>query len=213
MTVPAPGTTTIANGIAVHASAFSKRGVAKVELYLNGSRWAVNAGIPFGPTGQPMSDYAFPLPATVPDGVIDVVVKAYDDLGIVTATDPVTVTKGAPCTTADTCLPDQTCDAGRCEWAAPTAALGASCTYDQFCTTWQCTETTEGKRCSQPCSVDEPTSCPTGFDCLGDAKSGICWPQDTGGCCSVASPSSQGPWIHAGTAALLAGLLMRRRKR
>jgi MYXO-CTERM domain-containing protein len=117
------------------------------------------------------------------------------------------------CEPADTCLSDQVCDGGRCMWPAPTAQLGASCEYDQFCTTWQCTETTEGKRCSQPCSVDEPTSCPSGFDCLGDAKSGICWPQDTGGCCSVASPSSEGPWIHAGTAALLAGLLMRRRKR
>jgi hypothetical protein len=212
MTVPAPGTTTIANGVAVHANAFSKRGVTRVELYLNGARWLVDPGIPFGPNGQPASDYAFPLPASVPDGVIDIIVKAYDDLGIVTATDPLTVTKGAPCTSADTCLPDQMCNSGRCEWPAPTAKLGASCSYDQFCTTWQCTETSDGKRCTQPCSIDEPTSCPTGFDCLGDAQSGICWPANTGGCCSAA-PSSQVPWGHAGTAALVAALLMRRRKR
>jgi MYXO-CTERM domain-containing protein len=213
MIVPQPGQTTITNGIAVHASASSKRGVARVELYLNGARWAVDPGVPFGQNGQPESDYAFPLASNLPDGIIDVVVKAYDDLGIVTASDPITVTKGAPCTSADTCLSDQVCDGGRCMWPAPTVELGASCEYDQFCTTWQCSETSEGKRCSQPCSIDEPTSCPSGFDCLGDAQSGICWPTDSGGCCSVSGASEHGPWGHLGAAALVAGLLMRRRKR
>lgn len=213
MTYPLATTMTISNGVAIHASASSERGLAKVELYLNGARWAVDPGVPFGPQGQPPSDYAFPVSSTIPDGVIDIVVKGYDDLGTTTATDPVTVTKGAPCTTADSCLPDQTCTAGRCAWPAPTGELGAACTYDQFCTTWQCAETTEGKRCSQPCSIDEPTSCPTGFDCLGDAQSGICWPADSGGCCSVAAGPSRGAWAHVGTAALVLGLLMRRRKR
>jgi hypothetical protein len=213
MIVPAPGQTTITNGIAVHANAFSKRGIAKVELFFNGSRWAVDPGVPFGPNGQPSSDYPFPLPSNLPDGVIDVLVKAYDDLGIMTATDAITVTKGAPCTSADSCLDDQICDAGRCMWPEPTAELGASCDYDQFCTTWQCSETSEGKRCSQPCSIDEPTSCPSGFECLGDAHSGICWPTDSGGCCSVAPRSGRDLPLHAGLAALVAGLVMRRRKR
>jgi len=212
LTVPAPGQSTISNGIALHANAFSRRGIAHVEFYLNNSRWADDPGVPFGPTGQPMADYAFPITSAVPDGVIDILIKAYDDLGTVTATTPITVTKGAPCTTADQCLKDQSCDAGRCAWPAPTAELGADCTYDQFCTTWQCTQTTGGQKCSQPCSIDEPTSCPKNFDCLGDAKSGFCWPADSGGCCSVADSSSS-VWAHAGAAALVAGLLLRRRKR
>jgi hypothetical protein len=212
LTFPVAGQTTITNGIAIHANASSQRGVAHVELYLNGSRWLDDPGVPFGPNGQPASDYAFPLPSTLPDGVIDIVVKAYDDLGIVTATPTVTVTKGSPCTSSDQCLHDQTCDAGKCEWPAPTAALGAPCTYDQFCTSWQCTQTNDGQKCSQSCSIDEPTSCPKGFDCIGDAKSGFCWPQTSGGCCSVAD-SSDAIWAHAGFAALVAGLLMRRRKR
>jgi hypothetical protein len=212
LTVPAAGQTTISNGLALHASASSQRGIAHVEFYLNGSRWVDDPGVPFGPNGQPAADYAFPISGAVPDGVIDIAVKAYDDLGLVTATSTVTVTKGSPCTTADQCLADQTCDAGKCAWPAPTAELGASCTYDQFCTTWQCTQTTGGQKCSQPCSIDEPTSCPTGFDCLGDAQSGFCWPADSGGCCSVAD-SSDAIWAHAGFAALVAGLLMRRRKR
>jgi MYXO-CTERM domain-containing protein len=93
------------------------------------------------------------------------------------------------------------------------AELGASCEYDQFCTTWECAETSDGKRCTQPCSIDEPTSCPSGFDCIGDAQSGICWPTASGGCCSAAPESGRGPWGHVGAAALVAGLLMRRRKR
>ena len=212
LTVPTAGQTTITNGIAIHANASSKRGVAHVELYLNGSRWLDDAGVPFGPTGQPASDYAFPLPSNVPDGVIDIAVKAYDDLGIVTATPTVTVTKGSPCTTSDQCLKDQSCDSGKCEWPAPTAELGASCTYDQACTTWQCTQTNDGQKCSQPCSIDEPTSCPKDFDCLGDAQSGFCWPAASGGCCSVAD-SGGAIWGHVGAAALVASLLMRRRKR
>ena len=212
LTFPPAGATTITSGVAIHAAASSVRGVAHVELYLNGSRWLDDAGVPFGPRGQPASDYAFPLPANVPDGIIDIVVKAYDDLGQVSSTAPVTVTKGAPCTGADQCLKDQTCDAGRCAWPAPTAALGASCTYDQICESWQCTQTTDGQKCSQPCSIDEPTTCPKGFDCLGDAQSGFCWPATSGGCCSIAD-SSQAIWAHAGAAALVAGLLMRRRKR
>jgi hypothetical protein len=212
LTFPGAGQTTITNGIAIHASAFSRRGITHVELYLNGSRWEDDAGVPFGPNGQPMSDYAFPLPANLPDGIIDIVVKAYDDLGTVTATPTLTVTKGSPCTTSDQCLKDQSCDAGKCEWPAPTAELGSACTYGQFCTTWQCTQTNEGQKCSQPCSIDEPADCPKGFDCLGDAKNGFCWPATSGGCCSIAD-SSDAVWAHAGAAALVAGLLLRRRKR
>ena len=212
LTFPPAGTQTISNGIAVHATASSQRGVEHVELYLNGSRWLDDPGVPFGSRGQPPSDYAFPLPANVPDGIIDIVVKAYDDLGLVTATPTVTVTKGSPCTSNDQCLADQMCDGGRCEWPAPVAGLGSSCTYGQMCTSWQCTQTTDGQKCSQPCSIDEPTSCPQGFDCLGDAKSGFCWPASSGGCCSV-TDDSQAIWAHAGAAALVAGLLMRRRKR
>lgn len=212
MTYPSATTTTIGAGIAIHASAFSERGIAHVELYFNGSRWRDVPGVPFGVSGQPMSDYPMPLPTDLPDGIIDVVVKAYDDLGMSTATPAVTVTKGSPCTTSDQCLKDQTCDSGRCVFPAPVGELGATCTYDQFCTSWQCTQTNDGQRCSQQCNIDEPSSCPQGFDCLGDAKSGFCWPASSGGCCSVAD-SSDAIWGHVGAAALVAGLLIRRRKR
>ncbi|MBV8758274.1 MAG: hypothetical protein JO257_13395 [Deltaproteobacteria bacterium] len=213
MTYPPPGSTTIVNGIAIHALASSQRGVSHVELYFNGSRWGDKPGVPFGSTGQPASDYAFPLPANLPDGVIDIEVKAYDDLGAMAATTPLTVTKGAPCTDSAQCLKDQTCDAtGRCVFPAPAGKLGADCAYDQFCESWQCTETTSGKRCSQSCAIDEPATCPSGFDCLGSEQSGFCWPHDSGGCCSV-SESPGAAWAHAGLAFFAAAFVMRRRKR
>jgi hypothetical protein len=212
MTYPAADATTITDGVAIHVTASSVRGITHVELYFNGSRWADSPGVPFGPAGQPPSDYAFPLASNLPDGIIDIEVNAYDDLGLVSRTPVLTVTKGSPCTSDGQCLPAQMCNSGRCEWPAPTAAIGDACTFDQFCTSWQCTMTNAGQRCSQPCSIDEPTSCPMGFDCLGDAKSGFCWPASSGGgCCSVAD-DSRAIWGHAGAAALVGGLLMRRRR-
>lgn len=212
LTFPSAGTTTIVNGIAIHANASSQRGVSHVELYFNGSRWADDPGVPFSTNGQPASDYAFPLPSNLPDGIIDIQVKAYDDLGAAAQTSTLTVTKGSPCTDASQCLADQSCNSGRCEFAAPAGKLGATCGYDQFCETWQCTSTSDGKRCSQPCEIDEPSTCPSGFDCLGSEQQGFCWPQSTGGCCST-TDTSQAPWAHAGLAALAAALVLRRRKR
>jgi len=154
------------------------------------------------------------VPKNLPDGVIDILVKAYDDLGLVSATTPLTVTKGSPCTADSQCLSEQTCDStGRCVFPAPAGALGAECSYDQFCESWQCTTTSDGKRCSQSCSIDDQTTCPTGFDCLGTEQQGFCWPKPSGGgCCSVAG-SSRDAWGHASFAALVALLVMRRRKR
>jgi len=85
--------------------------------------WKKLPGVPIGPTGQPASDYVFTLPADVPDGVIDVEAVAIDDLGI-SASSKVTVTKGTPCATADTCLKGQQCSAGKCFWDPPTGATG-----------------------------------------------------------------------------------------
>lgn len=212
LTSPAATQGTIANGDAIHAKASSQRGVSHVEFYLNGSRWADLPGVAFGGFGQPASDYAFTLPDNVPDGVIDIQVIAYDDLGVGSETPTVTVTKGAPCTEASQCLKDQTCDsAGRCVFPKPPGELGATCSYDQYCQSWICLDTSAGKRCSQGCEIDEPSTCPSGFMCIGDAKAGYCWPSDSGGCCSVGGQGE--PWAHVGLAFFAVAFVMRRRKR
>jgi hypothetical protein len=204
---------TVTSGFVTHVSAGSQRGVFKVELYLNGSRWMVMPGAKFGPNGQLDSTYTFYTPASVPDGIIDIQARAYDDLGVAVATIPITVTKGAPCTSASNCLANQTCDEGRCKYPAPTGELGDSCDYGQFCKSWTCLGDGD-KQCTQECLTDEPTSCPTGFECLhvtDTGTDGYCWPLDSGGCCSV-SHDRTAIWMHGSLALLVLGWLRRRRR-
>ncbi|MDB4958705.1 MAG: hypothetical protein JWO36_6274 [Myxococcales bacterium] len=213
---PASGAA-IANGSSVVVTAGAQRGVEKVELWLNNYLWLTRDGAAFGPSGQPdPSSYALVLPATVPNGVIDIVVKAYDDLLIKTETAPVTVTKGAPCVTAATdCATGQKCDAGKCFWDPPTGMLGDACTYPQFCTSGICQGTVDTQICTQACLAGVADTCPMGFDCImTDGTNGICLPAAaaTAGCCSVSRPS-EAVWVHAVLSVLVVGLLIRRRRK
>ena len=201
----------ITSGITVHATAGAQRGVAEVELYVNGSRWANSFMVAaFGAEGQPDADYAITLPTRLPDGILDIVIRADDDLGVSTDSAVVEVEKGSPCTTANDCLPDQTCDAGKCDYPPPTLALGSACSYDQQCTTWECGDFSDGSACTTDCEVDEPTSCPATYTCFdaGDGH-GRCAIGGGGGCCDASggSPTS------LATAAILALVLRRRRRR
>jgi hypothetical protein len=194
---PAGGSFT--DGATVYATAGAQRGVATVELFLNGSRWSVVPGAAFGRDGQGdpethRSEYALSLPATVPDGVIDIEVVASDDLGISASSIPVTVTKGQPCADASQCAFEQKCEAGRCFWDPPTAQLGDACSYDQACKSWDCADTGDGKRCVTACQINEPATCPQGFVCsdVGGGRN-ICLSSDSGGCCSAAQGGARGP--------------------
>jgi hypothetical protein len=199
----------VTSGFVTHVSAGSQRGIAKVELFINGSRWMKLPGAKFGPNGQPTSTYTFYTPATVPDGILDLEGKAYDDLGLGMVTIPITVMKGAPCANDDACADHQHCDAGRCRFDAPAGELGASCSYDQYCKSWTCL----AESCTQECLTDEPTSCPAGFECLPTSDTGTdgyCFLPD-GGCCSV-GPERTPIWIHAGFALVVFASLRRRRR-
>jgi hypothetical protein len=139
--------------------------------------------------------YFFIAPGELPDGVIDVEVRAYNDLESV-ATQSVRVTKGAPCTTADSCLDGQSCDGdGRCVYPTPVAELGDACVRNQECTTLLCATDGTDRLCTQTCFTGVNDTCPEGFTCLDDGthmSTGVCWPAppEEGGCCSVASSSS-----------------------
>ena len=177
LTVSAPTPNqTIANGFVTIATSYAQRGVARLELWLNNYKWHTVKGVGFGGNGQPESTYALPMPATVPDGVIDVVVKAYDDINAETVSPVITVTKGAPCTSAATCAEGQNCEAGKCFWDPPTGEVGDECTYPQFCKSGECIKTSDGgEYCSQVCIVGQPESCPAKFDCEGMAgQTGFC---------------------------------------
>jgi hypothetical protein len=206
-------------GQIVGAQAGSARGVAKLELWLNNYKWAEVPGAAFGSQGQLIpSNYTLRFPNeggnSVPDGVIDIVVKAADDLGLTTSSATVTVTKGAPCASAATCAKGQKCDAGKCFWDAPTGVLGDSCEYNQFCESGICLDTTDGGLCTQDCIVGVKDACPTDFTCLAVGNTGRCVAAgDNTGCCSVSNESGNSLWLHFGLSAAVIGFVVRRRRR
>jgi hypothetical protein len=207
---------TVQNRFAVQAQAGSKRGVRLVEMYLNGYKWIDVSGAAYLSNGQPNpGQYTLTAPAEVPDGVIDIQLKAYDDLNLSTTSSMITVTKGVPCTSAATCATGQTCgNGGRCFWAPPTGNLGDKCTYPQFCISGLCKGTSDTNMiCTQQCTIGTADACPAGYDCLQTVgASGACYPKDNGGggCCSVSGGSA---WVHGGLGALILGIVLRRRRR
>jgi hypothetical protein len=172
----------------------------------------VSPGQTFTLTGQANpSTYMINVPGNVPDGITDIMVRACDDLGVCTESQPVTVTKGAPCETADTCAAHQKCEAGHCFWDPPVGESGDPCDYAQFCKSNQCVETTEGKYCSEGCTPEEePSSCPADLVCAQTKPGlGLCVPGAEAGCCSATT--SGGPWVSGLLAGLVALCLGRRR--
>jgi len=215
VTSPASGAT-IQNGAVVNVSAGSKRGVENVELWLNGYKWADLPGAKFGSTGQPNpANYNLMMPTTVPDGVIDIVVKVFDDIGEETDAPTITVTKGAPCASEASCATGQKCEAGKCFWEAPVGVLGDECTFAQYCESGLCVDTSEGGLCSQECVVGATDACPKDYTCEAFGQSGACIPASGGGgCCSVGkTTSSREVWLQLGFGALVLGFVVRRRRR
>ncbi|MGE0548318.1 MAG: hypothetical protein AB7O24_21340 [Kofleriaceae bacterium] len=187
LTSPANGAT-IANEASVIVIARAQRGVDDVELWLNDYKWTSVRGVAFGPAGQPEASYILKLPPQVPDGVIDLVVKVKDDIDVTTETAPITVTKGAPCTSSASCALGQVCDArGRCLWEPAVGELGAECTFPQYCLSGMCEGTDETKVCTVPCVPGVADSCPDGMYCLEEGA--VCWPgsanEDPESCCSA----------------------------
>ncbi len=207
ITAPADGAT-ISNGQTISASGVSQRGITKVTFRLNGYPWGTLPGVPFGPNGQPRANYNFTLPADVPDGIIDVEVEAVDDIDV-RSTAMVTVTKGAPCSTADSCAAGQSCDAGRCIWPAPVGEIGDQCAFPQFCLEPRCDTHDGASFCTRECVVGLDDSCGGGLECVDDPAGAYCWPApESAGCCST---SRDLPWSGLGVGAIVLFVVRRRR--
>jgi hypothetical protein len=213
---PAPGAQ-VSAGTQVLSMAGAQRGIKTVELWINGYLWNKIGGAKFGAMGQPDSLYGVAIPAEVPDGVLDLVIKAKDDIDVTTTAPTVTVTKGAPCVSADSCAAGQSCEQGRCFWEPATGELGDACTYPQFCLSAICTGTADETRCTQACIPGVGDSCPADFSCIESGPNkGVCWPAtvDDGGICSTASSSGNaGTQLGLIGIALAFGLSKTRRRR
>lgn len=167
------------------------------------------------------------FPSGVPDSVIDIVVKAYDDILVETDSATITVTKGKAggCDaskvnadgTIDTCALGQKCQTGgKCAWDAPVGQLGDSCTYPQFCTSGLCQGTSSQQICTETCFVSIADSCPMGFECaMTSGNNGICFPASAGGggCCSVDHTDTGALVAQGGLALGALALVFRRRRR
>lgn len=188
---PAAGSELASNII---VTAGSRRGISKVQLFLNGFPVTTVGGAAFGMTGQPTQGYLLVVPE-LPDSLYDMFVRASDDIGNFTDTPTIQLVHGGPCTTASACLPEQKCEEGRCFWDAPVGELGDGCSYDQECKSLLCHGTTETEICTQTCDARDVLACPQGMSC----NNGICFPTDGGGCCSAAPDD----WMPAGLLAFL----------
>ncbi len=203
ITSPSDGTT-INNNATVIAEGFSQRGIVEIAFRLNGYPWTTLPGAPFGPRGQLRSNYLYTLPADVPDGVIDIEVEAIDDIGVSSVSE-ITVTKGAPCASEDSCAAGQFCDAGRCIWPEPIGNVGDACTYAQFCVEPRCDTHGGESHCTRTCVAGLEGACEAGLACVDDPAGAYCWPVAEGGCCSTSRELPWGALVLGGFVAFLVG--------
>jgi hypothetical protein len=211
VTMPAENAT-VSSPFSVVANVTDPRGVNRVEVIINGFKWAQVEGA-VGRTA-----YLISVPSEVPNSVLDIEVRGCNDLDAC-ATDTVRVTKGQRCTTADTCAPGQRCDGeGRCLWDPPTGQLGDACTYPQFCESNVCNDIGGGQMaCTETCFGGPNDQCPDPYACsAATGQQGVCIPPDDGGgCCTVAGrgPSRTSLAVNLGLGALVAMVAIRRRRR
>jgi MYXO-CTERM domain-containing protein len=204
---------------AVGVQAGSRRGIQRVELLLNGYKWGEVKGAAFGGNGQPNpSTYTIPVPSNVPASKIDLVVRAYDDLGNYTDSPTISTYKGSPqgCSDASVCAPGQKCEEGKCFWEPAVGEIGDACTFQQYCLSGNCQGVGEDKICTQQCIVGSVGACPEGLECLDQGGGrGFCYfSEDSGGCCSVGDEGSS--WLQGALSLGVLGLLAfrpRRRRR
>lgn len=184
-------------GFAVHVEASDDTRLENVEIYVNGELHADLLGRlpPFVASTS-----------SVPDGVVEVEARAYDNRGDVTIK-TISVTVDSQCDGAEDCDGLLVCAAsGLCE--SPNFDLGKLCEGGPQCESGQCATLGDEERCTSECNPTDATTCPSDFDCLETGpEAGLCWPSAEDGGCSTGGQS--GPI--GGVLMLLALVALRRR--
>ena len=194
----------VTSRFSVFAVVESPRPVREVALWINGRAWV---RVP----GEDQDHlYQLDTPADVPDGVLDLELRARDDLGNVGVLAR-RVVKGAACVDGMSCPADQTCVDGGCRTAAGTGAVGDACATDGDCASKLCVRDDESGVCTAWC-YPEVIGCDDGFACRGadDEGLGCLVPVDEGGCCSTGGRPDGAAVLVAAVAAMLTA---RRRRR
>jgi len=183
------------------------RGIDRVEFYIND----LLVSTVEESNGSSDTGYLFITSASQSDGVQNIEVRAYNDLELVT-TATVRALKGSACTSTSECGVNEECSDGACTVLPPTIEDGGECTIDTQCLSGECTDSSQGSRCTTGCVPGIEGACADGFECLPTSEvDGVCWPTDTGGGCSVTGNSraaSLGAWMLG-----LALVIARRRRR
>ncbi len=196
----------VQDGFSIFGLVLEPRVVKRVEFWINGWPWSIQNG------SRTTESYTYTT-GELPDGIMDVEVRAYNDLETAGSA-TITVTKGEPCASAATCLDGQLCEDGRCFYPAPTGVLGEECGIDADCVSRLCASDGVVGLCTERCLPSAADACAAGFTCLTTgADDGVCWPDDriggAEGCCS-AGDGGPAPWV-LGATLLLLGLRPRRR--
>jgi len=197
----------VTTGFKVATTATHVRGIGTVELFLNGTSYGVQEAHSYNTASSP---YWFDTPNSLADGIIDVEIRATNDIGSETIA-TLTVQKGAPCQSADSCNDGQSCNDGRCAFPPAIGEFGDSCATDAECVSGLCPKDGDQGVCSMDC-FPTPTedTCPSGYDCVAlNASNGVCWPKpsNSGGCQTSGSGGSSGFFL------VLLGLVALRRRR
>ncbi len=198
VTSPTAGSA-VAPGSELTATATDNTAVVSVEFVVNGEVVATKTSPPY--------EFTVPNDTAPGDGVLSVRAKdaegnegsdrvlVYILSGDEQPCDNGECPKGMECSN-DICIPDNGID----------GELGDVCESNEDCVVGACAALDDEKRCSVPCSDEEP--CPSGFECRGGAA---CWPsQDGGGCSAAGGGRGAGPF-GLGLALLALALLGRRR--
>lgn len=168
--------------------------IERVELWIDGTKITEKTAAPYWLTA----------PADIALGPHSVEVRGYDVQGT-EAKVAFDVDVGPPCTASSGCTGDDVCVMGVCVPGPDVnGGLGMYCNGNSECLSLQCAMSSEGKACVESCDLS-PGSCPEGFSCIAAGAGGVCWRDESSGCCSTSrSTLPAGPALFAlGVLALL----------
>jgi len=202
ITAPMNNQTGLAAGFPIQAQANDDIGVAKIELRIDNQLVATKEASP----------WAFTAPMSLGQGSHMIELTAYDFSGT-TAKQMVTISLGTACTGDSECPSGNVCLQGRCVLGGGAAGgLGTTCAGNESCSSGSCAGDGAGTQlCVEACDP-AAAGCPSGFECLGEQGSAVCWPSASEGICNV---GTNGGGKAAPTFLLLglAALVITRRRR